>query len=460
MERKVVVIGSGIGGTACAAILAKAGYRVTLLESHSSPGGRCGSMERDGFRYDFGVHMFSRGDRGPHGEVNRQLGGDLQWVTRDPACRAFGKVEFDFPLDINPLGRRISLARLLGVRARNAIAAFRLFRSLMSGNRVEENDKIRLQDFVSRYTDDDMIHLFINCVSQLYFALSYKEASAGEFIWCFSRMFNEASFGYPMGGGGEIPKSFMSGLERFGGQVHFDEPVVRIRIENGKVQGVETESDYYPADLVISNSGLRRTIDLAGARNFPEDYVGKADEYVYSNSYVTVKYALDHPVTSHPVVFYMPDLPPEEVFRYIDERTAPEDPYLFITIPSNHDSGLAPKGKQLIIAGTAAPPQASSDLCDAILNRVHVKVCELFPELENALLWQYRATRANATDLTGHPAGEAIGLAQVPGQVGNLRPDPVTPVEGLYLVGSDAGARGIGTEMAAGSALRLAGLLK
>jgi phytoene dehydrogenase-like protein len=32
-------------------------------------------------------------------------------------------------------------------------------------------------------------------------------------------------------------------------------------------------------------------------------------------------------------------------------------------------------------------------------------------------------------------------------------------VEGLYLVGADAGARGVGTEMAAGSALALADLL-
>ena len=460
MSRKSVVIGSGIGGCAVASLLAKEGCEVTLLEAQPFPGGRCASMEKQGFHYDFGVHMFSRGDRGPHGEVNRRLGGDLKWITRDPACRVMGRVELDFPLDIKPLMRQVNLARNLGVSAKSYVGAFRLFRSLLKGDDVEVNDQVCLQDYVSRFTDDEMIHLFINCLSQLFFALSYKEASAGEFIWCSSRMFNEASFGYPVGGSSEIPKSFLRGLERFGGKVHFSEPVVRILIENGSVRGVETASGDYQADTVISNCGLLRTIDLAGREHFPEDYVRKAEQYRYSNSYVTVKYALKRRVVPHPVVFHMPHLPADNVFEYVEEETVPQDPYLFMPVPANHDPDLAPDGKQLVIVGTAAPPAASGDLCSAILDRVHAKVCELYPDLEAAVLWQSRSTCNDAAELTGHRAGEAIGLAQIPGQVGKLRPELATPVTGLWLVGADAGARGIGTEMAAASALRLADILK
>ena len=131
------------------------------------------------------------------------------WITRDPPCRVMGRIEFDFRLDIRPLLRQSDVARKLGVRAKNYIGAFRLMRSLLSGRGVEANDKVSLQDYVSRFTDDDMVHLFINCLSQLYFALSYRQASAGEFIWCFSRMFNDASFGYPQGGsGGSLAPSY------------------------------------------------------------------------------------------------------------------------------------------------------------------------------------------------------------------------------------------------------------
>jgi len=460
MSRKVVVIGSGIGGCAVASLLAKAGDDVTLLEAHPFPGGRCATMEKQGFHYDFGVHMFSRGNRGPHGEVNRRLNGDLRWITRDPSCRVLGRVEFDFPLDIKPLQRQVKVARSLGVGVKSYAGAFRLIRSLIKGDNVEANDEIRLQDYISRFTDDEMIHLFINCLSQLYFALSYKEASAGEFIWCFSRMFKDACFGYPVGGSGEIPRSFIRGLERFGGKAHFNEPVVGVDIENGTIRGVNTASGDYPADTVISNCGILRTIDLAGREHFPEDYVRKAEQYQYSNSYVTIKYALERPVVPYPAVFYMPDVPPDRVFRYVEEKTVPEDPYLFMPVPTNHDTALAPDGKQLVVVGTAAPPQASDDLCSAILDRVHAKVCELFPHLEAAIIWQSRSVSTDAAELTGHSAGEAIGLAQIPGQTGKFRPEPGTPLKGLWLVGADAGSRGIGTEMAAGSALRLVDILK
>lgn len=457
MKKKIVVIGSGVGGAACAALLARAGHSVTLLEQHGFAGGRCASFERDGFRYDFGVHMFSRGDEGPHGEVNRLLGGDLTWVTKDPPCRVMGKLEFDFPLDIRPLWRQVSVAANLGVKPRSLYGCYRLFRLLMSGRSVEENDHVSLKDFIERYTDDENVHLFLNCLCQLYFALSYRDASAGEFIWSFARMFSEASFGYPAGAGGAIPESFVRSLVKHGGTVRYKEAVKSIIIKKGSVAGVKTARATYPADIVISNAGMARTIDLAGKKNFPVEYVKKAEGCIFANPYVTIKYALNRPVIPYPVVFCMPDLPADRVFSYIDERRPPEDPYIFMPVPSNINPELAPPGKQLVIAGTAAPGGADKALSDAILDRVHERVCRLFPDFQDSILWQVRTRVGDTSAITGHPAGETIGIAQTPFQSGELRPRQDTPVRGLWLVGADAGARGIGTEMASGSAIRLAG---
>ncbi len=53
-----VVVGAGISGLATAALLAREGYSVTILEKQSTIGGRAGSWESDGFRFDTGPSWF------------------------------------------------------------------------------------------------------------------------------------------------------------------------------------------------------------------------------------------------------------------------------------------------------------------------------------------------------------------------------------------------------------------
>ena len=55
----VVIIGSGVGGLCCAALLAKYGYRVIVCESHAIAGGAAHSFERNGYKFDSGPSLYS-----------------------------------------------------------------------------------------------------------------------------------------------------------------------------------------------------------------------------------------------------------------------------------------------------------------------------------------------------------------------------------------------------------------
>ena len=56
---KAIIIGSGLGGLSTALRLSKKGYDVTILEKHSTPGGRLNVIEQDGFRFDMGPSFMS-----------------------------------------------------------------------------------------------------------------------------------------------------------------------------------------------------------------------------------------------------------------------------------------------------------------------------------------------------------------------------------------------------------------
>lgn len=58
MSKKVIIIGAGIGGLGVANLLAASGYNVTVLEQHATVGGRAGSLQKDGFRFDTGPSWY------------------------------------------------------------------------------------------------------------------------------------------------------------------------------------------------------------------------------------------------------------------------------------------------------------------------------------------------------------------------------------------------------------------
>jgi 1-hydroxy-2-isopentenylcarotenoid 3,4-desaturase len=101
VRRRAVVIGGGVAGLATAALLAADGWSVDLVEQQESFGGRAGTWEQDGFRFDTGPSWYLMPEVFDH--FFRLLGttadAELDLVRLDPAYRVFFERHAD-PIEI------------------------------------------------------------------------------------------------------------------------------------------------------------------------------------------------------------------------------------------------------------------------------------------------------------------------------------------------------------------------
>jgi len=99
----VVVIGAGIGGLTSAALLARAGLEVCLLESAAKPGGYAAGFERGGFVFDTAVHWLNQ--CGPGGMVRRVFDHLDTAAPETPSLRRIKRYrgeQFDYLLSSDP----------------------------------------------------------------------------------------------------------------------------------------------------------------------------------------------------------------------------------------------------------------------------------------------------------------------------------------------------------------------
>ncbi|TFH37821.1 MAG: FAD-dependent oxidoreductase [Anaerolineales bacterium] len=79
---RVAVVGAGVGGLTTAAVLAKAGVDVTVLEAHIYPGGCAGSFYYQGYHFDAGATLAAGFYPGGPMEIVAQAAGIERWDTR------------------------------------------------------------------------------------------------------------------------------------------------------------------------------------------------------------------------------------------------------------------------------------------------------------------------------------------------------------------------------------------
>lgn len=477
---RAVVIGSGIGGSAAAMLLAHAGIPTTLLEKNTRVGGSCAAYEKRGFRIDIGTHMFSRGPEGPLGEVLRRAGRPNALSFRRTkniaeirtTVAGNGVTKIVVPADRHRYPELfLSLARAMKLPPVELVNAFRLFTQMlaMSDEEVEAWNDRTVEDFVSQYTRHTGTITLFGFLLGLYFILPYWQVSAGEALWAFRKMVADNWLSYPLGGASAIPEKYCTIARSMGAEIRTRTGVQRIAVENRRVRGVVLDDGtFLPAEIVVSTSSVRTTtLRLAGPEHFPVWYVDRAEKIRGSHIAVQAKIALDRPlVHSGALVGGVGDrddlgiftLQPQDLkvmFGSVLEGRVPPVVPFYCPVPSNFDPTLAPPGCQLLTV-CALAPTSDIKLSDpgAVWEEAMLRTMRrVLPEIDRHVLFIDRFSVSFIENWIGKEFGPAVSTGQTPDQVGHRRPPVHTPIEGLYLAGCGAGGRGVGTELAASSAM-------
>ena len=101
----VIVIGAGISGMTTAALLAKRGLKVKLLEQHYQPGGSCGAFRRNGVTFDQGTAMlYGFGSKGsnPHRYIMSELEEEIEVIRHEMLyCLKYDGTPIHFHADMD-----------------------------------------------------------------------------------------------------------------------------------------------------------------------------------------------------------------------------------------------------------------------------------------------------------------------------------------------------------------------
>jgi len=271
----VVVIGSGVGGMCAAALLVHSGYKTLVVEALDRVGGRCSTQYVEGFTLPCGAIAIHKG--AGMADTFKEVGEELELVDVPQLYYRLGGKDYEMPT-------KGSIKAMFDIIGKLDVDRGKLMGALMTAGAKEkimggfrkaiekpEKETMSFKDWLLQYTDNEVAHQVFDAITgTLLGGHAYEVSASAVFAW-FVRMGGSREVGIaPHGNAANMEK--LAEIVKRNGDVWMNCPAKRIVVSKGTAQGVVVEKDgkevEIAAQVVICNTGPKKTVELAGEENF------------------------------------------------------------------------------------------------------------------------------------------------------------------------------------------------
>ena len=380
----VIVIGAGCGGLTAAALLAKSGRKVLVLEQSDRVGGCCSTYERSGYRFDVGATILEI--IRPFELAFERLGTIFQEEVELEPCDPVYSVIFEdgsrltYPSSVEAKAEIISRVSPEDGRGWLEYAAyFRDFmRTALGGffvspaNNLLDMTRILLKDphllkflpLFGKSFEEIVRNHFKN--ERVQDSLSYQGFFCGQppalapGIFAFLSYSEHEGVWYPKGGMIAVPEALRRCGERFGLEVQLNREVGKVLVRGRRVEGVIlADGTEVTSPVVVSNINARRLyLEKIGEEHLPWLARYGIRSYRYSVSAPMINVGLDWrpPLDAHHTIVTASMKKLNEYwFGGMREGRLPDETFGLVCFPTLSDPCMAPEGHHVLNIVLAGP---------------------------------------------------------------------------------------------------------